>query len=185
MKHFATRALTIALAAIMLASVCACGRLENKDKGYIINMSNDETPKDEMSAFVEGNLTLITDIAKATLDKGTYVQYDFQEQMMDESTGEMRFVVQESDGYTWRACKDELINRLTEFKFVGAVRYEPEKAKGVVVIVPRMTVNDKTVYLVYCTNADARRAVKTGTFNPGKKIQFKKVTGNWYCVVAE
>jgi hypothetical protein len=185
MKHFATRALTIVLAAVMLASVCACGKLENKDKGYIINMSNQENPKDELSSFVEGNLTLITDIAKATLENGNYVYYDFQEQMVDESTGELRFVVQENNGTSWRTCKDELINRLTEFKFVGAVLYEPEKAKGVVVIVPRMTVNDKTVYLVYCTNAAARRAVKNGAFSPDKEIQFKKITGNWYCVIAE
>lgn len=185
MKQAITRALAFVLAALMLGAACACGRLENKDKGYIINMGNEENPKDELASFVEGNLTLITDIAKATLKKGTYVHYDFQEQMMDESTGELRFVVQEGDGHTWRICKDELLNRLTEFKFVGAVRYEPEKSKGVVVIEPRMTINDKTVYLVYCTNADARRAVKNGTFSPDKKIQFKKVTGNWYSVVAE
>ena len=185
MKHMGIRVLTLLLAAIMLASACACGKLENKDKGYIINMGNEENPKDELSSFVEGNLTLITDIAKATVKKGNYVCYDFQEQMADESTGELRFVVQENNGATWRVCKDELINRLTEFKFVGSVRYEPEKAKGVVIIEPRMTINDQTVYLVYCANVAARRAVKNGTFSPDKKIRFKKITGNWYCVVAE
>ena len=48
-----------------------------------------------------------------------------------------------------------------------------------------MTINDKTVYPVYRANRDVRRAVRMGAFSPNKKIQFKKVTGNRYCAVAE
>ena len=190
MKTTITRILLAALAALMLLTAVACrktpeGTGEPTDTGHILNSSTD-TPKEEITAFLNGNKTAAEALAKHMMKNPTYLAYNYSNRMIDYDKGTMEFYVQkqEKSGGAWAECKDEAAMRLVNVKFVGTATYNPAYSKDVVVITPRLAVTDRVLSLIYCTSDSGKAAVEAGKYHAGYTVTLTQIEGNWYCAEA-
>ncbi len=192
MKTTLIRILCALCAALCLLPLAACGKkdevAEGGTPGYIINQTNKDDPKTELTEFYKGNLGTLRTIAVNLGKNGKYAHYEYATRMTDYDSGTLEFYVTEERPSTlttlWVECNDKMMLRLAKVKFVGSVLYDPEINRDVVLFTPSLATQSTTYALAYCPSAAGRAVLTESFYHKNSTVTISEIAENWYIVEA-